>query len=75
MISDKFFKFIKGEYKHWLVSRLEQQKFETEIELKQWKDIDDGSQRVKDQIEIIEEQLTNLRMRLAIKLEERDRHT
>ena len=65
-------KFLKDEWNHWLVSRLEQQKYETEEELKNWKKADDGSPRVHDQMEILEEQLTNLRMRLAIKLEQRD---
>ena len=68
---DKITGFFKDEYDHWVLNRLEQQKYETEAELKKWKGLGSDSPRVHDQIEILEEDLTNIRMRLAIRLEKK----
>lgn len=72
MIFKKLTQFIRAEYDHWYISRLQQMKFEKEIELKRWQDLNDGTSRIHDQIEIIEEELISIRMRLANKLERMD---
>lgn len=62
-------KFIKDEWNHWINSRLDQGKFETESQLEEYKKLDDGSERIHYMIDDLEQKLANIRMRLAIRKE------
>ena len=62
-------KFFKDELNHWINSRLEQGKYEAEAELKEWKKLDNGSCRITEMIDELEQKLTNIRIMLAVRNE------
>ena len=62
-------KFLKNEWNHWINSNLHQLKYQTESELNQWKKLNDGSEKIHEMIDDLEQKLTSIRMRLAIRNE------